>query len=111
MAKTKKKTRGSRGKFKELRDQVDGLGEEVCEIESEFPYFNCGSLNICYPGRDASNKHRREYRDSLQDNSITKPPGTAGKGRGLGYNLRNAMGLSGSENEQIYLSLLVSPLE
>ena len=42
------------------------------------------------------------------DNSIPKPRGTAGKGSGLGYNLQNAMGLSDPENEQIYLSLLVS---
>jgi hypothetical protein len=42
------------------------------------------------------------------DNSIPKPHGTAGKGGGLGYNLQNAMGLSGPENEQTYLSLLVS---
>jgi len=42
------------------------------------------------------------------DNSIPKPRGTAGKGGGLGYNLQNAMGLSGRENEQTYLSLLVS---
>jgi len=58
-----------------------------------------------------SNKHKRVYRDGPQDNSIPKPPGTAGKGGGLGYNLQNAMGLSGPENEQIYLSLLVSPPE
>jgi hypothetical protein len=55
-----------------------------------------------------SKKRKRQYRDGPKDNSIPKPPGTAGKGGGLGYNLQNAMGLSGRENEEIYLSLLVS---
>jgi hypothetical protein len=43
-----------------------------------------------------------------EDGSIPKPSGTAGKGGNLGYNLQSAMGLSGKENEQIYMSLLVS---
>jgi hypothetical protein len=55
-----------------------------------------------------SKKRKRQYRDVPKDNSIPKPPGTAGKGGGLGYNLQNAMGLSGRDNEEIYLSLLVS---
>jgi len=46
--------------------------------------------------------------DDPKDGSIPKPPGTAGKGGSLGYNLQAAMGLSGRENEQIYHSLLVS---
>ena len=40
MAKTKQATRGSCRKLKELMDQVDGLVEEVREIESEFSYFH-----------------------------------------------------------------------
>ena len=59
-------------------------------------------------GVDASKKRKREYKGSALDNSIPKPHGTAGKGGRLGYNLQNAMGLSGPENEQTYLSLLVS---
>ena len=56
-----------------------------------------------------SKKCKRQYREGPKDNSIPKPPSTARKGGGLGYNLQSAMGLSGRENEEIYLSLLVSP--
>jgi hypothetical protein len=61
-------------------------------------------------GSGVSKKRKREYADGPKDGSIPKPPGTAGKGGGLGYNLQGAMGLSGTENEQIYRSLLVSTI-
>ncbi|KIM80955.1 hypothetical protein PILCRDRAFT_9000 [Piloderma croceum F 1598] len=90
MGKHKKKHVSGSRKFKELQGHVDGLAEEVLEIERA----------------NTSKKRKRDYANSNEDGSITKPPGTAGKGGGLGYNLQSAMGLSGRENEQIYLSLL-----
>jgi hypothetical protein len=67
-------------------------------------------IHFALLGSDASNKRKREYAGGPEDGSIQKPPGTAGKGGGLGYNLQAAMGLSGTENEQIYRSLLVSSI-
>jgi hypothetical protein len=65
-------------------------------------------LISAFQGNNASKKRKRQYPDGLKDGSIPKPPGTAGKGGGHGYNLQDAMGLSGKDNDQIYQSLIVS---
>jgi hypothetical protein len=112
MGKQKKNADVTKRKIKELQRHVDDVGEEVLLIESKFCVQRCVDLFIYFTplGSDVSKKRKREYADGPEDGSIPKPPGTAGKGGGLGYNLQAAMGLSGAENEQIYCSLLVSSI-
>lgn len=70
----------------------------------------CGSIQLSttqYLGLEHSKKRKREINDDLENGSIPRPGGSAGKGKGKGYNLQKEMGLDGTQNSQIFLSLQV----
>lgn len=92
-----------------LQERLDVMGEGIVDIESKFFHSQISTnLMSSVAGAEVARKRKRDY---TTEGHIPKPAGRAGKGGAKGYNLREALGLGGKENEQIYLSLLVRNMQ
>ncbi|KZP17177.1 hypothetical protein FIBSPDRAFT_894438 [Athelia psychrophila] len=101
--KTKVKAPGVRRRLEGLQGRVDEMAETIANFRSMFICpFVLSHSHLKHPDEKQSVKRKRAISDETDD-TVPKPIGRPGKGRGLGYNLQEEMGLKA--RSQVYNGL------